>query len=66
MAPAMQNGMVLILDDYFAYTGSLQAGVAGAFHRFQSEHPHLVFRRFFDYGHGGQGFVLAGGAQQEK
>ena len=59
MAPAMQNGMVLILDDYFAYKGSQQVGVAGAFQQFQSEHPHLLFRRLFDYGHGGQGFVLA-------
>lgn len=62
MAPAMQNGMILILDDYFAYKGSQQVGVAGAFQQFQTEHPHLLFRRLFDYGHGGQGFVLAEGA----
>lgn len=66
MAPALQNGTVLILDDYFAYGGSRQAGVAGAFEQFQQNHPHLVFRRLFDYGHGGQGFVLAGGAQKER
>jgi hypothetical protein len=62
MAPALQKGTVLILDDYFAYCGSQKDGVAGAFHQFQAEHPHLVFRRLFDYGHGGQGFVLADGA----
>ncbi len=62
MAPALQKGTVLILDDYFAYKGSQHEGVAGAFQKFQSEHPHLVFRRLFDYGHGGQGFVLAEGA----
>lgn len=66
MAPALQNGSILILDDYFAYRGSLKTGVAGAFHQFQAQQPHLVFRRLFDYGHGGQGFVLAGGAQEEN
>lgn len=66
MAPALQNGAVLILDDYFAYCGSQREGVAGAFHQFQAEHPRLLFRRLFDYGHGGQGFVLAGGAEEES
>jgi hypothetical protein len=66
MAPALQNGTVLILYDYFAYRGSQTTGVAGAFHQFQAGHPQLIFRRLFDYGHGGQGFVLAGGAQEEN
>ena len=59
MAPAMQNGTILILDDYFAYAGSQNRGVAGAFKQFQGKYPDLVFRRLFDYGYGGQGFVLA-------
>jgi O-methyltransferase len=62
MAPALQNGTILILDDYFAYGGSQKSGVAGAFQQFQHQHPHLVFRRILDYGHGGQGFVVADGA----
>lgn len=61
MRPAFQNGTVLILDDYFAYKGSPTTGVAGAFAEFQAAHPALRFRRLFDYGHGGQGFVLAAG-----
>ena len=63
MRPALQNGTVLILDDYFAYRGSTNTGVAGAFADFQAAHPNLVFRRFFDYGHGGQGFILAAGGR---
>jgi O-methyltransferase len=62
MRPALQNGSVLILDDYFAYRADPARGVAGAFARFQAENPALHFRRLFDYGHGGQGFVLAHGA----
>ena len=65
MKPVLQNGTVIILDDYFAYKGSQQGGVAGAFHQFQTENPYLIFRRLFDYGHGGQGFVLADGAGEE-
>lgn len=65
MKPALQNGTVIILDDYFAYKGSRNEGVAGAFHQFQSENPHLLFRRLFDYGHSGQGVVLANGAGEE-
>ena len=37
-------------------------GVAGAFEAFKAKNPNLVFRRIFDYGYGGQGFVLAAGA----
>ncbi len=62
--PALPNGAVIILDDYFAYRGSRELGVAGAFAQFQADHPALVFRRLFDYGHGGQGFVLAAGGEE--
>jgi hypothetical protein len=65
MAPALQNGTILILDDNFAYGGSQTLGVAGAFQQFRRAYPNLVFRRLFDYGHGGQGFVLAQGAQEK-
>jgi hypothetical protein len=59
LAPALQPGSILILDDFFAYRGSRRQGVAGAFDRFCSRHPEWAFRRLFDYGHGGQGFILA-------
>lgn len=62
MVPALQNGTVLIVDDYFAYRGSKSRGTAGAFRQFRDEHPKFVFRRLFDYGHGGHGFVRADGA----
>jgi hypothetical protein len=62
--PALQNGSVLVLDDSFAYRGSLKKGVAGAFESFKTEHPELVFRRAFDYGYGGQAFVLVQGGRK--
>jgi hypothetical protein len=59
LAPALQEGSVIIFDDYFAYRGSLGLGVAGAFEAFRKKHPEFVFRRLLDYGYGGQGFILA-------
>jgi len=59
LAPALQPGSVLILDDFFAYRGSRRQGVAGAFDRFRARHSAWDFRRLFDYGHGGQGFILS-------
>jgi len=62
LAPALHPGSVIILDDYFAYRGSETHGVAGAFKDFRAAHPRFAFRRLFDYGHGGQAFVLADGS----
>ena len=47
----------IVFDDYLAYRGSLEKGVAGAFKDFQERNPEMQFRRAFDYGYGGQGFV---------
>lgn len=58
LVPALQPGSIVILDDYFAYRGSLTRGVGGAFDAFQAQHPAMKFRRLFDYGYGGQGFIL--------
>ncbi len=63
LAPALQSGSVIILDDYFAYKGRADSGVAGAFADFRRDHPELGFRRLLDYGHGGRGFILSEGGQ---
>ena len=59
MRPALQEGSIIILDDYFAYRGSLCQGEAGAFRDFREKYPELVFRRMFDYGLGGRAYILA-------
>ena len=56
--PALHEGSIIILDDYFAYKGSLTKGEAGAFEEFKIKYPELNFRRIFDYGLGGRGFIL--------
>lgn len=57
--PALQPGSILIFDDFFAYCGSLQKGVAGAFEEFRHEYPELQFRHLLHYGYGGAAFMLA-------
>ena len=57
LKPALQVGSIIVFDDYLAYRGSLEKGVAGAFKDFQERNPEMQFRRAFDYGYGGQGFV---------
>lgn len=56
--PALQQGSILVFDDFFAYSGSLQKGVAGSFESFRRQHPELRFRHLLDYGYGGSAFVL--------
>lgn len=57
--PALQEGSVLLLDDFFNYRASQEKGVAGAFAAFQKAHPEIVFRRLLDFGYGGQGFIVS-------
>ncbi len=66
LRPALQPGSIIILDDYFFYHASVTRGVAGAFKDFRNRNPELAFRRLFDYGCGGQAFILAeGGAEPD-
>ena len=58
---ALQDGSIVVFDDFFAYRGSLERGVAGAFEDFRRRNPEMIFRRIFDYGYGGQGWILAKG-----
>ena len=59
IAPGLQPGSVILLDDFFAYRGSETKGVARAFKEFGKANPKFQFRRLLDYGYGGQGFILA-------
>jgi hypothetical protein len=56
--PALQQGSVLIFDEYFWYKGDTAKGEAAAFARFREENPQFEFRNFMDYGVGARVFVL--------
>ncbi len=57
--PILQTGTMILLDDLYSYRGDESRGTAGAFHKFCRENPHLGFRRVFDYGFGGGGYIVS-------
>ncbi len=57
--PALQQGSVLICDEYFWYRGDTAKGEAAAFAMFQEENPQFEFRNFMNYGVGARVFVLS-------
>ncbi len=54
----IQEGTILVIDDFFGYKGSSQLGPYGAFLKFQKELPDWSFRRVFDYGYGGAAYIV--------
>ena len=52
LIPALQEGTILILDDYFSYSGSYEKGVCGAFKKFTNDND-ILTRTIFNYGMGG-------------
>ena len=59
LAPRLEAGSVIILDDYWAYRGAADRGTCGAFARFLQEHPAITTRPYAAYGHGGMSFVVS-------
>ncbi|MEK6706813.1 MAG: TylF/MycF/NovP-related O-methyltransferase [Candidatus Poribacteria bacterium] len=56
--PSLQQGMILVMDDFFSYRGSETKGVAGAFYEFCEKYPNLKWRKLLDYGYGGAAYIL--------
>lgn len=59
ITPALQKGMILVMDDFYSYKGDKNLGVSGAFHEFCQNNPHLHFRRLLDFGLGGIAYILS-------
>tara|TARA_B100001057_G_C22766490_1_gene917844 strand:+ start:125 stop:838 length:714 start_codon:yes stop_codon:yes gene_type:complete len=56
--PSLQEGTILIFDDFLDYKGSMEKGECGAFEDFKRENPKILFRRAFDYGYRGRAFIV--------
>tara|TARA_B100000965_G_scaffold8029_2_gene6199 strand:+ start:1089 stop:2252 length:1164 start_codon:yes stop_codon:yes gene_type:complete len=52
----IQEGTIIILDDYFSYKGSLNKGVAKAFEELKTE-SNFCFRELMPYGLGGKVYI---------
>ncbi len=64
--PLLQKGSVIILDDYWAYRGSMKKGTAGALEEFLGEHGGIEVRRYHDYGYGGASFIVTACPENEE
>lgn len=57
--PALQQGTVLVMDDFFSYKGDETKGVAGAFFEFAERYPNIRWRKAYDYGYGGVAYIVS-------
>jgi len=56
--PSLQEGTIILFDDYVFFKGSKDKGEYGAFEDFKKKHPEILFRRIFDYGYGSRAFIV--------
>ena len=56
--PTLQEGTIIIFDDFNYYKGNGNKGEYGAFDDFKSTNPNIEFRRIFDYGYSGRAFIV--------
>ena len=57
--PAIQEGTIIIFDDYVFFKGNENKGECGAFNDFRKKYPEISFRRIFNYGYGSQAFIAS-------
>ena len=55
--PSIQEGTIILFDDYIFFKGSKDKGEYGAFEDFRKRNPEILFRRAFDYGYGSRAFI---------
>ena len=47
--PAIQEGTIILFDDFVFFKGNENKGEFGAFNDFRKKYPEILFRRIFDY-----------------
>ena len=55
--PSIQEGTIILFDDFVFFKGSEEKGECGAFNDFRKKYPEILFRKIFDYGYGSKAFV---------
>ena len=56
--PSLQEGTIILFDDYVFFKGSKEKGEYGALADFKKKNPEILFRRIFDYGYGSRAFIV--------
>ena len=57
--PILQQGSIIIIDDYFSYRGDEKLGTSGAFYKFLNENKNIKVREYCSYGYGGKSFIVS-------
>ena len=57
--PSIQEGTIILLDDYVFFKGREDKGEFGAFNDFRKKYPEIIFRKIFDYGYGSTAFIVS-------
>ncbi|MDC6482346.1 macrocin O-methyltransferase [Pelagibacteraceae bacterium] len=55
----LQEGTIILFDDYIFYKGSKHRGEYSAFQDFQVQNPNIEFREAFEYGYGSRAFIVS-------
>ena len=55
---SLQEGTIIIFDDFNFYKGNKNKGEFGAFEDFKNQNPDIKFRKIFDYGYSGRTFIV--------
>ena len=55
--PSIQEGTIILFDDYVFFKGNKNKGEYGAFVDFRKKYPEILFRKIFDYGYGSRAFI---------
>ena len=55
--PSIQEGTIILFDDFVFFKGSKNKGEYGAFADFRKKYPEILFRQIFDYGYGSRAFI---------
>ena len=56
--PCLQNGTVILFDDFHSYKGDVNKGEYGAFEEFKNKYPEILYRKIFDYDYQGVSFMV--------
>ncbi len=60
----IQEGTILIMDDYFSYKGNSELGISGAFAEFCKHNPKVSWRHLYHYGYLGEAYICSGIAEE--
>lgn len=55
--PAIQEGTIILFDDFVFFKGNENKGEYKAFKDFQKKYPEILLKRIFDYGYGSQAYI---------